>query len=145
MYARTGQSPAEIAMSVDAAMDNYKANKYDRLRLKAQEYVLKHYSAEEVVKRYYLPAVEAYRQGKRGLLTDTRSKIMVRNDKCVASEYSSTYSSNSSSSATVAGLSSTSRQVGGRIDRRGRVITTTGSRIPILANEDIERLYIHPK
>lgn len=77
----TGQSPPELAQSAELMMSRYKQGEYSRLRDEGKRFVRTHYSYKAIVRRFYLPAVAAYRQGARGLYQPTRSKAIVRYDR----------------------------------------------------------------
>ena len=77
----SGQSPQQIAQSAEAILARYRAGNYSRLRDQGVAFARKHYAIPEVVRRFYFPAVEGYRQGARGLFVPTRSKAIVRNDR----------------------------------------------------------------
>jgi hypothetical protein len=76
-----GQSPQELAQSAEVMMARYKQGEYTRLRDEGKAFARTHYSITAIVGRFYLPAVQAYRQGVRGLYQPTQSKAIVRNDR----------------------------------------------------------------
>jgi len=77
----SGQSPQQLAQSAEVIMARYRAGNYTRLRDQGVAFARKHYAIPQVVKRFYFPAVEAYRRGVRGLFQPTRSPAIVRNDR----------------------------------------------------------------
>ena len=56
-------------------MSRYHAGNYSRVREEGRTFVRNHYSYTALVKKYYFPAIEAYRRGVRGLYREALSKV----------------------------------------------------------------------
>ena len=57
-------------------MSRYYAGNYSRVREEGRTFVRNHYSYTALVKKYYFPAIEAYRRGVRGLYREALSKVI---------------------------------------------------------------------
>ena len=80
----SGQNPQQIGQSAEIIMSRYHGGNYSRLRDEGRAFVRTHYSIAALVKKYYFGAIRAYQEGSRGIFEETRSKVVVRNDRIEA-------------------------------------------------------------
>ena len=77
----SGQTPQQIGQSAEIIMSRYHGGNYSRLRDEGRNFVRTHYSIAALVRKYYFGAIRAYQDGSRGIFEETRSKVVVRNDR----------------------------------------------------------------
>ena len=77
----SGQTPQQLGQSAEIIMSRYHGGNYSRLRDEGRNFVRTHYSIAALVRKHYFGAIRAYQDGSRGIFEETRSKVVVRNDR----------------------------------------------------------------